>query len=112
MYKSVVHNQPVPVSQPKPKATQAEEPPPPQQQKQQEQNLDKMEKASTKSKILEISTTPTIHTLVTHLSSATQVVEVLQRDLTATEANRAKREVHAVKSQIQRGKDLKRDRAE
>ena len=64
---------------------------------------------STKSEISEIRATPTVHTLVTHLSSVTQVVEGLQRDVAASEA---KREAKAVKSRIQKGKDEKRDKAE
>ena len=71
-----------------------------------------MDIASTKSEISEISATPTIHTLATILSTVTQAVEGLQSDLKATEENRAKREVKAIKSRIQKGNDEKKERAE
>ena len=86
MYKSAVQNKPVRVSQPKPKATQVAKPPPLQRQQQQqeqeqEQDSDKMDISSTKSEILEISATSTIHTLATYLSSVTHAVEGLQREI-------------------------------
>ena len=68
--------------------------------------------ASTKSEISEISAPPTIQIIAIILSTVTQAVEEMKNDLKATEQNRAKREVKAIKSRIQRGKVEKKERAE
>ena len=68
-------------------------PPPPQQQhqKQQERDSNKIEIASTKSDISEISATQTIYTLATQMSTVTQAIEGLQNDLATTEKKIKKR---------------------
>ena len=83
-----------------------------QQQQELEQDSDKIEINSTKSVILEISATQTIHTLANQMSMVTQAIERLQNKLAATERKRSKREVKAVKLRIQRENNEKRDKAE
>ena len=107
LYKSAIQNQPVHTGQPRPNVIKAAKATPtPQQrqhhQQQQQQDSDKMNVASTKSEISEISVSPTIQTIATILSTVTQAVEGMKNDLIAIEENRTKRKVKAIKSRIQR----------